>query len=472
MLIQLCRRLDLKRGSTIFIIGRMSSTRNMQTDVTLYDKQYINGKFVKSDSKEPFIDVYDSNTGKVFAKVVNGSPHDTEKAIDAAFEAFEKWSSTSLDVRKGYLARILEEYTKRIPKVSQALQRELGAPKPLADSFQSMTFSMHVQAALNVAETFEWTEDLGRSIVVKEPIGVVGAITPWNWPLNQIGAKLAPALLAGCTFVLKPSEVTPINAYIVAEAVHAAGLPAGVFNMVHGTGPRVGQPLATHPKVDMVSFTGSTPIGRRLHALGSSTIKRVRTELGGKSACILLEDASPKQIVMMATNVVGITGQSCNALSRMLAPRSRYDEICELAKNAFDAVRVVNGTDASAEMGAIGPLASKQQFDKVRRYISTGIEEGATLVTGGLDFPDDPTLSPEGYFVRPTIFSHVTNEMTIAREEIFGPVLCIIPYDTVDEAVRITNDTIYGLKYVVCVCVCMYVCVCVCVYVCVVCLYT
>eukprot|EP00940_MAST-03C_sp_MAST-3C-sp2_P000769 g769.t1 len=414
-------------------------------DIPVYDKQYINGAWVASESKET-LPVIDSNTGKIFARVVNGTSSDTERAINAAYEAFDTWSQTDLEFRKQCLKRILKEYTKRIPDVSEALQRELGAPKPLADSFQSMTFAMHVQTTLAISDSFEWTENMGKSIVVKEPVGVVGCITPWNWPLNQIGAKIAPALLAGCTVVLKPSEVTPINACIVAEAIHAANLPPGVFNMVNGEGRRVGELLATHPRVDMISFTGSTPVGRSLHALGAKTVKRVRTELGGKSASVILDDATPKQIVMMATNVIGNTGQSCNALSRLLAPRSRLEEIVEIAKVAFESVKIVVGTDTSAEMGAIGPLASKQQFEKVRAYIQCGIEEGATLVTGGLDFPDDPTLPESGFFVRPTIFKDVRNDMRIAREEIFGPVLCIIAYDDLDEAVRIANDTIYGLN--------------------------
>lgn len=326
--------------------------------------------------------------------MANGTEEDAIDAIEAAARAFETWSRTSLETRTGYLRKILQEYEKRRNRVSACLQRELGAPKPLADAHQSGLFSAHLKTTLGVSASFEWTKELpgGTTRVVKEPIGVVGAITPWNWPLNQIGAKIAPAIMAGCTVVLKPSEITPLNALIVAEAVHASGLPKGVFNLINGTGPRVGQPLATHPKVDMVSFTGSTAVGRRLHALGASTVKRVRTELGGKSAAILLSDATTRQIQTCATNVIGNTGQSCNALTRLLVPRSRYEEVVEIAREAFESVKIVMGTDESAQRGDMGPLASKQQFDRVRAYIQKGIDEGARLVTGGLEFPDEPTL--------------------------------------------------------------------------------
>eukprot|EP00463_Aulacantha_scolymantha_P004342 TRINITY_DN5442_c0_g1_i1.p1 TRINITY_DN5442_c0_g1~~TRINITY_DN5442_c0_g1_i1.p1 ORF type:complete len:312 (-),score=54.96 TRINITY_DN5442_c0_g1_i1:223-1158(-) len=243
---------------------------------------------------------------------------------------------------------------------------------------------------------------------------------------------------------LKPSEITPINALIVAEAIHASGLPKGVFNMVIGTGPNCGEILATHPKVDMVSFTGSTRVGRHLHALGASTIKRVRTELGGKSATVVLQDATPKQIATMAGHVIGNSGQSCNALGRMIAPRSRYEEICKIAKNIFESTNVVEASDPTAKFGSIGPLASQMQYDRVTGYIKKGIEEGARLVTGGLERPSG--VSPNGYFVKPTVFADVHNDMTIAREEIFGPVLCIIPYDSEEEAIEIANDTIYGLN--------------------------
>jgi aldehyde dehydrogenase (NAD+) len=300
--------------------------------IPTFEKQYINGEWVASTTPGQFIDVFDSNTGEVCAKVINGSRADTEKAIEAAAEAFKTWGRTTIVERKVYLEKILGEYMKVKQRVADALQKELGAPKAFAENVQANMFPFHIGVVLNLAETFEWSEEMGTTTVVKEPIGVVGAITPWNWPLNQIACKLGPALLAGCTMVLKPSEVTPMNAFILTEAIHASGLPKGVFNLVCGNGPNCGEVLATHPKVDMVSFTGSTGVGRKLHALGAASIKRVRTELGGKSATVVLDDATPKQIQIMATHVIGNTGQSCNALSRMIVPNSRYEEVVGLAK--------------------------------------------------------------------------------------------------------------------------------------------
>jgi acyl-CoA reductase-like NAD-dependent aldehyde dehydrogenase len=332
--------------------------------VPTFAQQYIDGEWVDSTSTG-FIDVFDSNTGEVCAKVIDGSKADAEKAIEAAAEAFKSWSRTTLAERKGYLEKILTEYMKVKQRVADALQQELGAPKAFAENVQANMFPFHVGVVLQLADTFEWTEDIGNTTVVKEPIGVVGAITPWNWPLNQIACKLAPALLAGCTMVLKPSEVTPMNAFILTEAIHASGLPKGVFNLVCGNGPNCGEILATHPKVDMVSFTGSTGVGRKLHALGAASIKRVRTELGGKSATVVLEDATPAQIETMATHVIGNTGQSCNALSRMIVPQSRYEEAVGITKAAFESVRVVAAGDPSGKLGDIGPLASQAQFDKV-----------------------------------------------------------------------------------------------------------
>jgi len=387
--------------------------------------------------------VFDSNTGEVFARAPKGSSEDTSMAIEAAAQAFKEWSRTSIEDRKVYLQKILKEYMSRQKDVAANLQQELGAPKIFAEKVQSAMFNMHWATTLSMAEpgAFQWIEDMGDTLLVKEPIGVVGCITPWNWPLNQIACKIAPALLAGCTVVLKPSEITPINAIYVTEAIHAAGLPKGVFNLVMGTGPEVAQLLAEHPKVDMVSFTGSTPVGRMLHAKGAATLKRVRSELGGKSATVVLDDATPSQIADMASHVIGNTGQSCNALSRMIVPEARYEEAVGIAKKVFERVAV---TDASGgKFGDIGPLASQAQFDKVTNYIKKGIEEGARLVTGG---PSRPAGFDRGYFVQPTVFADVSNKMTIAQEEIFGPVLALIPYKTEEEAIDIANDTIYGLN--------------------------
>ena len=372
---------------------RKAITRNFSTmrkqgttinGITEYNKQYINGEWVTStNGSSAFLDVYDSNTGKIFARAPKGSTVDTTRAIEAASTAFKTWSKTTIPERKAYMERILSEYMKRQEEVGQKLQQELGAPKIFAHRVQSNMFNMHWATTLALAEpgAFAWSEDLGDTLLVKEPIGVVGCITPWNWPLNQIACKIAPALLAGCTVVLKPSELTPINAILVAESIDAAGLPKGVFNMVMGTGEETAQILAEHPKVDMVSFTGSTRVGRMLHALGAQTIKRVRTELGGKSATVVLDDATPDQIAQMAAHVIGNTGQSCNALSRMIVPESRYEECIAIAKKVFEEVTITNAN--GGKMGDIGPLASQLQFDKVTGYIRKGIEEGARLVTGG-----------------------------------------------------------------------------------------
>ena len=359
----------------------------------------------------------------MFAQVAAGTRDDSVLAIEAAAAAFPSWSRTTVAERKQFLVRILEEYMARRSDVARALERELGAPHAFAEIVQANMFPMHFKAAIALADTYAWTEDVGRNTVIfKEPVGVVGAITPWNWPLNQIAAKMAPALLAGCTLVLKPSEVTPLNALIVAEAVHAAGLPKGVFNLVNGTGLECGDVLATHPAVDMVSFTGSTAVGRHLHAAGAPTLKRIRTELGGKSATIVLADASTKQIAMMASQVLGNTGQSCNALGRMLAPVEHYERVVEVVKGVFEGATIVDATDASNknyDPNALGPLASQAQQDKVLGYVQRGIDEGARLVTGGTAPLDG--VPAGGYFVRPTVFADVHNDMAIAREEIFGP---------------------------------------------------
>ena len=382
--------------------------------ITEYTKQYINGEWVTSShGPQALIDVYDSNTGEVFARAPRGSAEDTAQAVEAAAAAFDSWSRTPLEERAEHLQRVLEEYSKRQKDVARCLQRELGAPEQFALRVQSTVFNMHFLTTLSLADEdeFEWTEDMGDTLLVKEPIGVVGCITPWNWPLNQIACKIAPALLAGCTVVLKPSEITPINAIIVAEAIHAAGLPRGVFNMVMGTGPEVAQPLAELPKVDMVSFTGSTRVGRLLHAKGAATLKRVRSELGGKSATVVLDDATPAQIAAMAGHVITNTGQSCNALGRLIVPESRYEEAVAIAKKVFESVRVVDA-GKGGKVSDIGPLASQAQFDRVTGYIRKGIAEGARLVCGG---PERPAGFDRGYFVQPTVLADVRNDMTVAQ---------------------------------------------------------
>ena len=423
-----------------------TSTTPAPPDVPVYDQQYINGRWTPSDSLV-LLTVTNSNNGEHYASVIAGTSQDTSQAIAAASAALPNWSQTlTLQDRKSYMSRFLEAFEKRSGEVTTALQHELGAPYKFARNVQTALLPLHVREYLKIVDEYSWETIEDTFLIVREPIGVVGAITPWNWPLNQIAVKLAPSLLAGCTVVLKPSEVTPINAYLIAQAIDEANFPPGVFNMVCGTGPDVGQVLATHPLIDMVSFTGSTAVGRHLHALGAQTIKRVRSELGGKSAAIVLEDATEEQIRMVAGDVLQNTGQSCNALSRLLVPTARYAEVCDMAKEIYESVRLVDARDETSGRDDIGPLVSQEQLEKVQRYINIGIEEdGATLLTGGSDAVDDG-VDPRGFFVRPTAFADVSNSMTIAREEIFGPVLSILPYSTVDEAVEIANDTIYGLS--------------------------
>lgn len=331
---------------------------------------------------------------------------------------------------------------KVMPEVATWLTKELGCPPAIASKAQAPAFVGHMSKAIECVDKVEWEKPAGKATVVKEPIGVVGAITPWNWPLNQIALKIGPALLAGCTVVLKPSEVTPVNAYLVAQAIHEAGLPKGVFNMVCGTGLGCGETLAKHPNVDCISFTGSTRAGKRIQELAAtSNLKSVRTELGGKSAAIFLDDADFKQAVPQFMGpLVMNCGQSCNALTRMLVPRNRLAEAEEVTKAFMDGVKVGRGDDKKASMG---PLVSQTQWDKVQGLLKKGVEEGAKVVTGG---PGKPIGLEDGYFVKPTVFSNVTNDMAISKEEIFGPVLSVLPYDTEEEAIKIANDTIYGLN--------------------------
>jgi len=406
----------------------------------VFADQYINGAWVPSTSAAS-LDVLDSNTNKVIAKVPDGSEEDTNRAVAAAHAAFEGWAATPKETRKAYVQKILENYQKVKPEICHWLSKELGCPPNIAEFAQVPAFEGHVAMALQSFDQIEWAKPAGKCTVVKEPIGVVGAITPWNWPLNQIALKIAPALLAGCTVVLKPSEVTPINAYLVTQAIHEAGLPKGVYNMVCGGGATCGEALSKHPNVDMISFTGSTRAGKRINEVGAATCKTVRTELGGKSAAIFLDDADMKKCVgRFFGPLIMNCGQSCNALTRMLVPRSRLQEAEELTKEFFEKVKVGRGTDREASMG---PLVSQVQWDRVQTLIKKGVEEGAKVVTGG---PDKPAGLEEGYFVKPTVFSSVTNDMTIAREEIFGPVLAVMPYDSEEEAIRVANDTVYGLN--------------------------
>jgi aldehyde dehydrogenase (NAD+) len=403
------------------------------------DKIYINGAWVPSTGSGT-LEVIDSATEEVFATIPEGTPEDVDKAAQAAAAAFPAWSATSREERGKLLKRISEALAARTDEVAQIISHEVGMPMTLSGSIQVGLPAGAFADAANAAESFQWEEEIGNSLVVHEPVGVVGAITPWNYPLYQIALKVAPALAVGCTVVLKPSEVAPINAFILAEVIHEVGLPAGVFNLVTGVGPVVGEAIAAHPKVDMVSFTGSTRAGRRVMQLAAENIKPVSLELGGKSANILLDDADFEKAV--PAGLFGCfmnSGQTCSALTRMLVPRSKLAQVEELAAGAVAGFAPGDPFEAGK---LLGPLVSSVQRDRVRGYINKGIEEGAKLVAGGAEAPEG---LEKGFYVQPTIFSEVNPDMTIAKEEIFGPVLSIIPYDTEEEAIEIANGTPYGL---------------------------
>ena len=405
-----------------------------------YDKFYINGQWVapKGTGK---IEVINPSTEEVCGVVPSGNVEDVNAAVAAAKAAFKTWSRTSATYRSELIGKIAAKFAESMPKIGELCALELGTPL-------KTSIAMHGGMGVGVMSSYkdipfemEKEERIGNSIVIKEPIGVCAFITPWNFPLHQIVAKLAPALAAGCTVVIKPSSDTPLTAYWLAEALHEVGLPAGVFNLITGPGRTVGEAMCTHPDVDMVSITGSTEAGIRVAQLAAGTVKRVGQELGGKSVMLALEDSDVAQAAARAGGgICGNSGQVCAALSRLLVPRSKQDVAVAAAKAAAESV-VVGG--AFEEGVTMGPVASKSQFDSVRSYIQKGIDEGATLVTGGLDMPAGKNT---GYFVKPTIFADVRNDMTIAQEEIFGPVLCIIPYDSEAEAIEIANDTIFGLS--------------------------
>jgi len=410
--------------------------------IPTYDKQYINGEWVDSTNKGKTLDVIDSNTAQPCAKVIDGSAEDMDKAVKAARAAFTGWMNTPLATRKAAMEKILAGWQKRKPEAIEWFQKELGCTKKFATQVQANMVDLHFGTVLKLIDSvqFETRTDMG-ALVVKEPIGVVGCITPWNYPLNQIAAKICPAMIVGCTVVLKPSEVTPINAYLLAEAIHEAGLPKGVFNMVNGTGTGVGNTLSAHPDVDMISFTGSTRAGKAITESSAGTLKVVRTELGGKSAALMLDDADlPKLMPQFMGQLMNNTGQSCNALSRMLVPKAKYEEAVQIAKQVAEGTKVGRSGDPNAN---IGPVVSQTQWDRVQGYLKKGVEEGARVVTGG---PGKPDGLSDGYYVKPTVFADVNNKMTIAQEEIFGPVLSLIPYSSEEEGIAIANDTIYGLN--------------------------
>ena len=403
------------------------------------DKIYIDGAWVPSTGKGT-IDVINSTTEEVMGRIPEGTPEDVDKAVKAARAAFETWSRTTREERAKYIQAITEGLMARNDDIATVIAQEVGMPKSLCGLVQAGLPTMTFSSMGQLIDSFPWEEQLGSSLIVREPVGVVGAITPWNYPLHQIAAKVAPALATGSTVVLKPSEVAPLNAFILAEIIQEVGLPAGVFNLVTGTGPIVGEAIAAHPEINMVSFTGSTAAGKRVSEVASQTVKRVALELGGKSPFIILDDANLADAVKAGVGNCYInSGQTCIAWTRMLVPRDKQDEIVALVKDAAEAYTPGDPFEPTTRLG---PLVSKTQQDRVRSYIEKGIAEGATLVTGG---PEQPEGLDKGYFVKPTVFSDVTNDMTIAREEIFGPVLSILPYDDEEDAIRIANDTIYGL---------------------------
>jgi aldehyde dehydrogenase (NAD+) len=404
-----------------------------------YLKFYINGEWV--DPVEPkTLDVINPADESVCARISLGSQADVDAAVAAAKKAFASFGFSTREERMAILERCIEVYKKRYQDMADSIRMEMGAPKTLADEDQAYCGLGHLQAALDVLRDFEFEEDIGAHRVIKEPIGVCGLITPWNWPVNQIACKVAPAIAVGCTVVLKPSEIAPLSAQVWAEIMHEAGVPAGVFNMVNGDGPTVGAALSFHPDVDMMSFTGSTRAGTQVAMNAAPTVKRVTQELGGKSPNIILDDADLEAAVTRgALHMFNNTGQSCNAPSRMFVPRDRLAEAEAIAAKA--AAGVVMGDPASPDT-SMGPVVSQGQYDKIQALIQKGIDEGAKLVAGG---PGKPEGLETGYWVRPTVFSDVTNDMTIAREEIFGPVLAMIPYDTEEEAIAMANDTPYGL---------------------------
>ena len=403
------------------------------------DQLYINGQWTAAKGNKS-IDVINASTEEVMGRVPAGTQDDVNAAVAAARAAFDGWSARPAAERAAFLQKIQEGLKARMEEIGRLIAGEVGMPVKLATMIQAgsptATFGMYAK----MLGSYAFEEKVGNSLILREPVGVVAAITPWNYPLHQIAAKVAPALAAGCTVVLKPSEVAPLNAFVLAEIIHAAGLPAGVFNLVTGYGPVVGEAMAAHPEVDMVSFTGSTRAGKRVSELASATVKRVALELGGKSASVVLEDADLAAAVKGTINACFLnSGQTCSAHTRLLVPAGKYEEAAKIAAELAKGFTVGDPFGGTAKLG---PLVSELQRERVRGYIKKGIEEGAELIAGGADAPAD---LPRGYYVKPTIFGRVRPDATIAQEEIFGPVLSIITYRDEDEAVKIANNTPYGL---------------------------
>ena len=401
---------------------------------------YIDGKWVDPVTPKT-LEVINPTTEQAIGRISLGGAADVDKAVAAARRAFETFSQTSREERIALLERIIGAYQTHLPEMAETISQEMGAPMWLANAAQAPSALAHFMQALEILKTYEFVENKGSTRIIREPVGVCGFITPWNWPVNQIACKVAPALAAGCTMVLKPTEIAPLNAILFAKIMHEAGVPPGVFNLVNGDGPTVGEAIAKHPGIDMVSFTGSTRAGVQVAKNAADTVKRVTQELGGKSANIILDDADLARAVSGGVrSCFTNSGQSCNAPTRMLVPKARLAEAAKIAKEAAEGTVV---GDPATEGTAIGPVVSKMQYDKIQRLIEAGIKEGAELVAGG---PGKPAGLEKGYFVKPTVFSNVRNDMTIAREEIFGPVLSILPYEDEAEAIRIANDTVYGLS--------------------------
>ena len=409
------------------------------TDIASRDTIYIDGAWVRSTGNET-IDVENPTTEEVFATIPSGTVADVDRAVAAAKAALPAWSATSAEERAKYIARLQEALTARMDEVARTIATEMGALMKIASTVQAGLPIATLASCAQLLPTFPFEEEIGNSLVVKEPLGVVGCITPWNYPLHQVVAKVGPALAAGCTVVLKQTEVAPLSTYVLADVIHEVGLPAGVFNMVPGYGQTVGEAIAAHPDIDMVSFTGSTRAGKRVSELAAGNVKKVALELGGKSANLILPGADlAKAVAVGVGNCYLNSGQTCTAWTRMLVHKDSYDEAVQLAAQAAEGYTVGDPFDDATRLG---PLVSAAQRDRVRGYIQKGLDEGARIVTGGAEAPESPA---KGYFVRPTVFADVRPEMTIAQEEIFGPVLSIIAYEDEDDGVRIANDSIYGL---------------------------
>jgi aldehyde dehydrogenase (NAD+) len=410
------------------------------SDVLVRDKLYIGGEWVEP-AGEGSIDVVNPTTEEVIGRVPEGTPEDADRAVKAARAAFDAWSRTPADERANYCAAIGAKLAERGDDLAALITTEMGMPIGLSKMIQAGLPTLTFSSMPELVSEVTWEEEVGNSLIVKEPVGVVAAITPWNYPLHQIANKVAPALAAGCTVVLKPSEVVPLNAFVLAEVANEVGLPNGVFNLVTGTGPVVGEAIVSHPETDMVSFTGSTRAGRRVSELAAQAPKPVALELGGKSPNVILDDADLEEAVTDGVAKCFLnSGQTCSALTRMLVPRDKLEQAERIAATMAD--EAFTPGDPFQDGSALGPLVSETQRERVRGYIEKGQEEGARLVAGGAEPPDG---LERGYFVRPTVFSDVTSDMTIAQEEIFGPVLVIIPYEDEEDAIRIANDSVYGL---------------------------